>query len=331
MVLLTTFGQSQPTYYRFRAYGACGTLSALSPRQVTKMSNRNALTSATGVDPSFQFALAKAAPQLDADQERSLARRWREHGDRQAAEKLSRANLRTVTSLATKYRHYGIPIAELVAEGNCGLVHALGKFDPDRGVRFATYAAHWVRAYILGYVLRSWSIVSGVSGPMRSQLFFKFRRERARMTTLFGEGEACDRALAQRLNLSIDRVKLMTQRIDAADVSLDAPLHHDSPARLLEQLAATSNPERALEDQRFQGCIGKAVKEALRHLDARERYIVEHRLLADAGEEASLAQIGRRFGISRERARQLETRAKRKLRVRVTSSGGEALAEWVAT
>src|ERR1041384_2121230 len=106
------------------------------------------------LDPCFQFALAKSVPALDAEQERVLARRWRQDGDRVAADKLTRANLRAVTSLATKYRHYGIPIAELVAEGNCGLVHALRKFDPERGVRFATYAAHWVRAYILAYLLR---------------------------------------------------------------------------------------------------------------------------------------------------------------------------------
>jgi RNA polymerase sigma-32 factor len=281
-------------------------------------------------DPCFQFALAKAAPQLNAEQEQALARRWRELGDRRAAETLSRANLRAVTALATKYRHYGIPISELVAEGNCGLVHALGKFDPDRGVRFATYAAHWVRAYILGYVLRSWSIVSGVSGPMRSQLFFKFRRERARMTTLFGEGEECERALAERLNITVERVRFMIQRLDSADVSVDEPAHRDSRTCLIDHLAATSNPEQSLEDERFRGCIGQAVKEALRHLDPRERYIVEHRLLADSDQEASLAQIGRRFGISRERARQLETRAKLKLKLQVTTRGGPALAEWLA-
>lgn len=280
-------------------------------------------------DPCFQFALAKAAPQLDAEQERSLAQRWRRDGDRRAADQLSRANLRAVTSLATKYRHYGIPISELVAEGNCGLVHALGKFDPDRGVRFATYAAHWVRAYILGYVLRSWSIVSSGSGPMRSQLFFKFRRERARMTTLFGEGEACERALAERLNLSLERVKLLCHRLDAADVSLDIPAYQGSPQSLVDQLAGVSDPEQSVDDVRFQGCLGRAVREALRQLDPRERYIVEQRLLADAGEEASLAQIGRRFGISRERARQLESRAKHKLRVHVKGTGGAVLEEWI--
>ncbi len=281
------------------------------------------------LDPCFQFALAKSGPQFDADQERELARRWRERGDRAAADKLTRANLRAVTSLATKYRHYGIPIAELVAEGNCGLVHALGKFDPERGVRFATYAAHWVRAYILAYVLRSWSIASGVSGPMRSQVFFKFRRERARLTSLHGEGEACERALAERLGMSTERVRSMSNRLDAPDLSLDAPLYGDSPGTLLDQLVASSDPEQSLSQARFEGSVGAAVATALGCLDSRERYIVETRLLADAGSEASLAQIGRRFGISRERARQIECRAKRKLRARVTASGDAHVAEWM--
>lgn len=285
----------------------------------------------TPLDPCFQFALAKSGPLLDVEQERALARRWRQHGDRLAADQLTRANLRAVTSLATKYRHYGIPIAELIAEGNCGLVHALGKFDPERGVRFATYAAHWVRAYILAYVLRSWSIASGVSGPMRSQIFFKFRRERARLTALHGEGEACERALGERLGLSAERVKSMIGRLDAPDLSLDAPLYRDSPGTMLDQLVAASDPEQSLSEARFRGKVGEAMASALGCLDSRERYIVETRLLADAGEEASLAQIGRRFGISRERARQIEGRAKRKLRARVSESGDAHVVEWVAS
>lgn len=307
------------------------TQRSLTPATRAKRSHAasSANAASVSVDPTFQFALAKSAPALDAEQESALARSWREHGDRAAADKLTRANLRAVTALATKYRHYGIPIAELIAEGNCGLVHALRKFDPERGVRFATYAAHWVRAYILSYVLRSWSIASGVSGPMRSQIFFKFRRERARLTTLHGEGEACVQALAERMSLSPARVQAMMHRLDAPDVSLDAPLHHDSPATLLDQLVTVSDPEQSLNESRFRGSVGAAMATALSCLDARERYIVEARLLADAGEEASLAQIGRRFGISRERARQIEGRAKRKLRAKVSAHEDAHVLEWV--
>jgi RNA polymerase sigma-32 factor len=283
----------------------------------------------TSLNPGFQFALAKSAPVLGADQERALARRWREQGDRCAAEQLTRANLRTVTALAAKYRHYAVPIAELVAEGNCGLVHALRKFDPERGVRFGTYARHWARAYMLGYVLRTWSITSGVSGAMRSQMFFKFRRERARLTSLLGEGESCERALAERLGVSRERVSAMSSRLDARDLSLDAPSHGEPAGRLLDELAAASDPEQTLSEARFRGSVGAAMKAALACLDARERYIVETRMLADADQELSLAQIGRRFGISRERARQLEVRAKSKLRGRVAAQGDPTLAEWM--
>ena len=279
---------------------------------------------------SFQFALARKAPMLEVEQERALSRRWREQRDRRAADLLTRAHLRTVTSLATKYRHYGVPLAELIAEGNCGLVHALDKFDPERGVRFATYATHWVRAYILANVLRSWSIVSSGSGLMRSQMFFKFRRERARLTSLLGDdGDACELALAERLGIPAERVRAMIRRLDASDVSLDTPLHPDSPATLLDELISASDPEQSLCDARRQGSVGIALQAALSKLDPRERYIVETRLLAEAGEEASLAQIGRRLGISRERARQLEGRAKRKLRAQVTASGDPAVAEWM--
>jgi RNA polymerase sigma-32 factor len=288
----------------------------------------SARPAASALDPLFQFALAKTTPPLNAEDERVLARRWVTAGDRVAVDKLTRANLRTVTSLATKYRHYGIPMAELVAEGNFGLVHALRKFAPGRGVRLATYAAHWVRAYMLAYVLSSWSIVGGVSGPLRSQVFFKCRRERARLTALHGEGDSCERALAERLGLSVHRVKEMMNRLDASDVSLDAPLHGDSPLTLLDELASTSNPEQSLHEARFRGQLGTTLASALRCLDARERYIVEMRFLADESPETSLAEIGRRFGISRERARQLEGRAKRKLRARVRASGHALVVEW---
>lgn len=280
--------------------------------------------------PNYQLALAMSAPQLSTEQELALARSFREHQDRDAAESLTRANLRAVTALAVKYRHYGVPIADLVAEGNCGLVHALGKFDPERGVRFASYAVHWVRAYILAHVLRSASIVSGASGPLRSQLYFRIKRERARLTNLLGDGEACERAIAERLQLSPKRVKSLLQRLDASDVSLDAPRRGDSTTSLLDELAETANPEQMLWESSRRGSVDAAMREALRCLDARERYIVEHRLLADSDQELSLAQLGRRFDISRERVRQIETRAKRKLQERVTARADPALIDWLS-
>jgi RNA polymerase sigma-32 factor len=233
-----------------------------------------------------------------------------------------------VTTLAAKYRHYGLPLCELVAEGNSGLVRALEKFDPSRGVRYATYAAYWVRASMLGYVLRSRSIVCAKGGVMRSRLFFKFRRERARLSATLGEGEAMQRALAERLGVSLARVRCMAAQVDTQDVSLDAT-PPDSSTRWADQLSSSSDPESQLLAARFEGGVTAAVALALRALDARERYIVESRLMAESESALSLAQIGRRLGISGERARQLELVAIRKLRGALSASNDPVVAEWV--
>jgi RNA polymerase sigma-32 factor len=281
--------------------------------------------------PRYQYALAKSAPIISAERERTLARRWRLQGDRRAADELVRTHLRTVTTLATKYRHYGVPISELVAEGNCGLVHALGRFDPERGVRFATYATHWVRAYILGYVLRTWSIVGGSSGGMRSQLFFKFRRERARLTATLGDldSEEVQEILARRLGVSLDRIRLMMRRVDAQDISLDTASSNDSPTPMVDQLLhAGCDPEQELLATRFQGRVSEVVKVALRVLDPRERYIVGARVMAPDEEALSLADMSRVLGISRERVRQLEVRAFRKLKAAVSGSRDPVVTEW---
>src|SRR6187402_2734452 len=140
-------------------------------------------------DVAFYMAEAKRAPRLEREQEMALALRWKHQGDRAAGDTLARANLRHVVAVAMKYRRYGVPVSELIAEGNFGVVHALGKFDPERGIRFVTYAAHWVRAYILDHVIKSWSMVGGGSGPLRSKMFFKLRRERAMVSNLLGEGD----------------------------------------------------------------------------------------------------------------------------------------------
>lgn len=282
----------------------------------------------TVINPFHQFALAKKAPVLTLERERALAQRWRRDGDPRAADELVRAHLGTVTALAAKYRHYGPSITELIAEGNYGLCHALGKYEPERGVRFATYAAHWVRACILAYVLRTRSIVGGNAGAMRSQLFFKFRRERARLTAMLGDGERTLEALAQRLGVSLARVQIMAGRIDAQDVSLDAPAPHDSSVPLIEKLNASHDPEQELLAARFDVGVTAAVRVALSALDSRERYIIEAKVMADRAEALSLAQIGRELGISRERARQLELRALRKLRAAVSTCNEPVVSEW---
>ena len=279
---------------------------------------------------SYVARFAKHSPMLEREEESELARRVRDTGDQRAADTLVRAHLRSVMVMATKHRHYGVPVSELVAEGNCGLVTALQRFDPERGVRFATYAKHWVRAYILACVIRSSNMLGGNSGLVRSQVFFKLRRERARITALFGEGDAADEALAQRMNVSIERLRRLLGRLDSRSVSLDAPTYRESPERSIDTLAAAGDPEQFYFHDQRRDVANAAVAAALKDLDPRERFIAEQRLMAAPADELSLAELGRRMGISRERARQLEERTLRKLRRSRAIRRNSYLNEWFA-
>jgi RNA polymerase sigma-32 factor len=255
---------------------------------------------------------------LDREAELRLIRRYQQQGDARAGEELVRANLGNVMRIARQYRHYGVPPAELVAEGNFGLVRALFKFDPARGVRFMTYAAYWIRAYVLDYVIHSFSLVGSGSVALRSRFFFRLRRERSRIANLLGQTEEAAAALAASLGVGGARLDAMLERLDARDVPLDAPPAGGGQT-LSERLPALDDPERQLGELELVGRLRHAVHSAVQGLDARERFIVESRLMADREEELSLAEIGRRLGVSRERARQIEQRAKRKLRARIST------------
>ncbi len=264
------------------------------------------------------ISAANAYPELSHERELELITRWQSGQDDTARDELVRSQLRHVIFIACKYRRYGLPVSELVAEGNFGLVRALQKFDTSRGTRFGAYGWHWIRAYILDHVIRSWSMVRG-SGALRSKLFFRIRRERARILSLVGEGERADALLAQALRLPEAKVGALVRSLEARDVSLDAPAFSNSPTSLGDTLVALEpNQEDDLVSSEFGGYARDAVHEALTLLDSRERYIVEKRLMADAEDALSLADIGRQLGVSRERARQLEVRAKKKLRARIT-------------
>ncbi|MCA9640533.1 MAG: sigma-70 family RNA polymerase sigma factor, partial [Myxococcales bacterium] len=223
-----------------------------------------------------------------------------------------------VVAIAVKYRRYGLPIGELIAEGNFGLVHALSKFEPERGNRFVTYAAYWIRAYILNYIIRSWSLVGVGSGALRSKMFFKLRRERVKITNLLGEGEAADTALAEKFGVSTTQLRSMMRRLESRDVSLDTKVFDDSGTTMLDTLVSEdTDQESTLAGDEVGQMRREAIGEAMKALDPRERFIVEERLMADPEDELSLAEIGRRLGVSRERARQLEARAKRKLKTQI--------------
>ena len=263
---------------------------------------------------------------VSREEELTLVRRWRQEQDESARDALVRSSLRHVVAIARRYQRYGIPLAELISEGNFGVVRALNKFDGTRGTLFITYASYWVRACILQHVLRSWSIVG--SGLPRSRLFFKLRRERAKLSSLIGEGAEANAILSARLGISEDRLSALLQRVDQRDCSLDAEIFQDGALSMINALPSSDpNQEQLALASEFGGNALAAVRDALTILDPRERYIVDNRLLADREAELSLAEIGRSLGVSRERARQLEERAKRKLRRKIASRPGSA--DWL--
>lgn len=264
---------------------------------------------------------------LSREDEQQLVRRWRDDRDERARDSLVRSSLRLVVAIAKKHARYGIPLGELIAEGNFGIVRALGNFDPERGTRFTTYAGHWVRACVLQHVLRSWSIVG--SGMPRSKLFFKLRRERVKLTNLVGEGEHADALLAERLDLPQAKVRSLLRRVDQRDFSLDSEGPAGDGSSLLNALVAPElNQEQRAMASESGGNARDAMRDALTVLDDRERLIVESRLLVDSDAEViSLAELGRKLGVSRERVRQLEERAKRKIKARISARSDSA--DWI--
>jgi RNA polymerase sigma-32 factor len=256
-------------------------------------------------------------PKLSREDEHDLAVRFH-GGDRAAGMRLVEANLRYVVAIAVTYRRYRVRLPDLVSEGNVGLMTALAKFDPERGTRFVTYAAHWIRAFILDHILRAQGMVGGGGGALRSKVFFRLRRERARVAAETSDPQEALEKLALRFGTTPERIALLAQRLEARDVSLDAQAHDDGGGTLLDSLAASGpSQEEELAAHERSAALSSRVRAALEELDPRERYIVEARILADDPEELSLAEIGRQLGVSRERARQLETRAKEKLRRRL--------------
>jgi len=251
-------------------------------------------------------------PLLDRDTEHEIAVRAAA-GDEKAREELVSSNLRFVVSVALQHRRPGTRLADLIAEGNVGLVIAARKFDPARGTRFVTYAGFWIRAAILDLVVRGSAMVGAGSGPMRTKVFFRLRRERARLSEQVVDAGERNAILAEKFGTSEKRMERMLGHLDARVVSLDAPVTADAGMTLLDTLEGDRpDPEAAVVDGELAHVAQGRLRAALERLDPRERFVVEQRFMVD--EEASLADIGRTLGVSRERARQLEVRAKSKLR-----------------
>lgn len=254
---------------------------------------------------------------LDRDEELKLARRFVRRADRDAADQLVRANLRFVVKIAMQYRGYGMRTSDLVEEGNIGLCEAVRRFDPSRGLRFMTYAAYWIRAYVLAHVLKQWSMVGVGTGPLQSKLFFRMARERARITTALGaEGTqtTVEEHLAAKFGTSVERIRDMTGRLEAKDASLDQAAWREGNETQLDRLADEGGEGQEERFARLQrdSIVRARVSGISRTLSPRERYILSRRLLCD--EQETLAEIGRHLNLSRERVRQIEDRLKLKLR-----------------
>jgi RNA polymerase sigma-32 factor len=255
----------------------------------------------------------RAIPKLSREEEHKLALRARE-GDQDAADRLVEANMRYVVAIGLQYRRYGVTLGDLIAEGSVGLVTAVRKFDPHRGTRFVTYAGYWIRAFVLEAVVRSSTMIGAGSGPFRSKLFFRLRRERARLSNLIADPEELVATLAADFDTTPEKMSELLRRLDQREISLDAPAYNDSDATLVEMLPGSAEPQDVVvARRRRQSGIELRLEGALSVLDDRERLIVEKRILSD--DSASLASLGRELGVSRERARQLEARAKKKLAV----------------
>ena len=256
---------------------------------------------------------ARAIPKLSREDEHQLALRARE-GDQDAADRLVEANLRYVVAIGLQYRRYGVTLGDLIAEGSVGLVTAVRKFDPHRGTRFVTYAGYWIRAFVLEAVVRSSTMIGAGSGPFRSKLFFRLRRERARLSNLIADPEELIATLAADFDTTPAKMTELLRRLDQREISLDAPAYSDSDATLVEMLPGSAEPQDVVvARRRRQSGIELRLEGALSVLDDRERLIVEKRILSD--DSASLASLGRELGVSRERARQLAARAKKTLAV----------------
>jgi RNA polymerase sigma-32 factor len=259
------------------------------------------------------------APLLSRDREFELATAWRDRGDIAALHELVRAYTRLVIAAAARFRNYGLPIGDLVQEGTIGLMQATARFDPDRDVRFSTYATWWIRSAMQDYVLRNWSIVRTGTTAAQKSLFFNLRRLRARIEEMSGEafGENGRRQIAAVLKVDLAEVESMEQRLAGNDQSLNAPLSEGGEEHWQDFLADTRpTPEEAVMSLRDDRRRSAWLAEALGELSPRERRIIHERRLRE--DSTTLEELGRALGVSKERVRQLESRALLKLRASMT-------------
>jgi RNA polymerase sigma-32 factor len=259
---------------------------------------------------SRYLAEIRKFPMLEPQQEYMLAKRWREHDDRDAAHKLVTSHLRLVAKIAMGYRGYGLPISEVVSEGNVGLMQAVKRFEPEKGFRLATYAMWWIKASIQEYILRSWSLVKMGTTANQKKLFFNLRKAKSKISAL-EEGDLKPdqvKLIARRLGVTEQDVIDMNRRL-GGDVSLNAPIREEGDSGEWQDWLVddASNQETRLAESEEADNRKQALGEALTVLNDRERRIFEARRLAD--DPITLEELASEFGVSRERVRQIEVRA----------------------
>ena len=266
----------------------------------------------------------KRFPMLEPQEEYMLAKRWREHGDREAAHKLVTSHLRLVAKIAMGYRGYGLPIGEVISEGNVGLMQAVKRFEPDKGFKLATYAMWWIRASIQEYILRSWSLVKMGTTASQKKLFFNLRKAKSRISAL-DEGDLRDdqvETISKRLGVAKQDVIDMNRRL-GGDASLNAPLREEGEGEWQDWLVDDSpDQESQLADREELGARLEALRAALSVLNPRERRIFEARRLAE--DPITLEELSTEFGVSRERVRQIEVRAFEKVQEAVKAGVAKA-------
>jgi len=275
---------------------------------------------------------AMAAELLDAETELKLARAWRDDGDEQALHRLVNAYMRLAISMAAKYRRYGAPMNDLTQEASVGLMKAAAKFDPDRGVRFSTYAVWWIKASIQDYVMRNWSLVRTGSTSSQKSLFFNMRRVRAKIEAeLSQEGETptsveIQREIAEELGVPLRDVEMMEARLSGSDFSLNAQQAGEEGREWVETLEDEApQPQEAVSLSRDLGRARVWLREAFDALTDRERMIIVARKLSDTPE--TLESLGTKLNLSKERVRQLEAQALRKMRQRLELRHGAAVTD----
>ena len=266
----------------------------------------------------------RSFPMLTADEEYMLARSFNEHGDVQAAHKMVTSHLRLVAKIAMGYRGYGLPLNEMISEGNVGLMQAVKRFDPERGFRLATYAMWWIRASIQEYILRSWSLVKIGTTAAQKKLFFNLRKLKGRLEAI-EEGDLAPetvKKISEELSVPENDVVSMNRRLAGSDHSLNAPLRAENDGEWMDWLVDDTDSQEAVIAENDELTKRRVLlQDALMTLKERERYILTERRLKD--EPTTLEDLSQVFGISRERVRQIEVRAFEKLQKAIRNAAVE--------